>query len=98
MSEPQGTKLWRSLDALLCAYAEGDINQLDLFTAMIGLLDIIPPDVIYKQLPEGLRGGFVAHARAVVENKRVIANVVTGKPLPTEAFDSLATWVKSFPL
>lgn len=97
MNEPNGVSSWRSLDDLLSAYADGNINPLDLFAALIGLLDIVRPDVIYDRLPEQLRKEFVAHARTVAESQREIFNVVTKMPLPAEALESLRAWLGSLP-
>lgn len=94
MSEDQKQNPWRSLEALLSAYAEGALNQVDLYAALIGLLDLVSPERIYEMLPEWLRPGFVEHARGVVEHEPKIFNLVTGEPLPSEAFEKLVTWVK----
>lgn len=98
MSKHEEDNPWRSLDALLQAHEEGALNQLDLFSALLGLLDLVQPDVICDRLPKELQTSFATHARTVVETERELINVITKKPLPAEAFKSLAAWVKLFPL
>lgn len=93
MADNDETNPWRSLDALLAAYDEGSINDLDLVSATTGLVDIVEPSVILERLPKHLRVEFLARVRGILEANLKIHNVVTGEPLPQEAHQRLAAWM-----
>jgi len=95
MSRNDSLKFWRSLDSLLNTYAQGELGRLEFFAALTGLADIINPETIYEHLPMNLREDFLKHTLAVVGNDRMLYNVVTGEPLPAEAFARLTAWAKA---
>ncbi|HYH97272.1 hypothetical protein [Hyalangium sp.] len=95
MSNDSAVSFWRSLDALLQAYENGDLGRVEFFGALLGLLDITEPEVIYRQLPERLRTPFVEHARIVARENDRLYNVLTEQPLPAEALLRLKSWLAS---